>query len=82
MIIGTGVNLPYRLFRMPKFNSERNPNCELVVDGGVRHDNVEELVQEGVDGIVVSSAIFKHPEGITAGVKTFRKVLDSFEYRS
>ena len=62
-----------------KLISERNPECELVVDGGVRHDNVEELVKEGVDGIVVSSAIFKHPEGITEGIKSFRDILDKFE---
>jgi len=59
--------------------AERNPNCELIVDGGVRHDNVEDLVKEGVDGIVVSSAIFQYPKGITAGVKDFREVLDKFE---
>jgi ribulose-phosphate 3-epimerase len=61
--------------------AERNPDCELVVDGGVRHDNVIELVEEGVDGIVVSSAIFKYSDGITEGVKTFRKVLDNLESR-
>lgn len=59
--------------------SERNPNCELVVDGGVRHDNVEKLVAERVDGIVVSSAIFKYPEGIKAGIESFSKILDTYE---
>ena len=62
-----------------KLIAKRNPNCELVVDGGVRHENVEKLVQEGVDGFVVSSAIFIHKDGITAGVKTFRNILEHFE---
>jgi len=55
--------------------AEKNPNCELCVDGGVRADNVELLVKEGVDAIVTSSQIFKHPQGITAGVKEFRAAL-------
>ena len=56
---------------------EKNPDCELAVDGGIRADNVEELVAQGVDVVVASSAIFKHAEGITAGVKVFRQALDN-----
>ncbi|NQT57839.1 MAG: pentose-5-phosphate 3-epimerase [Bacteroidetes bacterium] len=57
--------------------AEKNPSCELCVDGGIRSFNVEELVQEGVDAMVVSSAIFQHADGITAGVKEFRAALDA-----
>ena len=59
-----------------KLINERNPECELCVDGGVRLDNLDELVQEDIDAIVASSAIFKHPDGITAGVKAFRSAID------
>lgn len=59
-----------------KLISERNPNCELVVDGGIRIDNVGELVDEEIDGMVVSSAIFKHPKGIKTAVKELRDILD------
>ena len=56
--------------------AEKNPDCELAVDGGIRSHNVEELVAQNVDVIVASSAIFKHPDGITAGVNDFRKAVD------
>ena len=59
-----------------KLINERNPECELCVDGGVRLDNLDELVREDIDAIVASSAIFKHPDGITAGVKAFRSAID------
>lgn len=54
---------------------ERNPDCELAVDGGIRSDNLEELVAQDIDVIVASSAIFKHPDGITAGVQDFRTAI-------
>ena len=41
-----------------KLINERNPECELCVDGGVRLDNLDELVREDIDAIVASSAIF------------------------
>lgn len=59
-----------------KLINDRNPECELCVDGGVRLDNLDELVREDIDAIVASSAIFKHPDGITAGVKAFRSAID------
>lgn len=59
-----------------KLINERNPECELCVDGGIRLDNLEQLAREDIDAIVFSSAIFKHPDGITAGVKALRKAID------
>jgi len=56
--------------------AEKNPQCELCVDGGIRSHNVEDLVAESVDVMVASSAIFHHPDGITAGVREFRQALD------
>ena len=56
--------------------AEKNPGCELCVDGGIRAHNVKELVAESVDVIVASSAIFGHPDGVTAGVHEFRQALD------
>jgi ribulose-phosphate 3-epimerase len=58
-----------------KMIDEKNPGCELCVDGGIRHDNVAELAREEIDAMVLSSAIFKYPKGITAGVSDFRKAL-------
>ena len=59
-----------------KLIDERNPDCELAVDGGIRADNLEELVEARPDVIVASSAIYKHPDGIKAGYDEFRKAID------
>ncbi len=56
---------------------EKNPRCELAIDGGLRHDNLEPLIECNPDVIVLSSAIFKYPEGITEGVKKCREAIDS-----
>ncbi len=63
--------------RARKLINEKNPKCELCVDGGVRLDNIDKLVREDIDAIVLSSAIFKHPTGITEGVKAIRKAIDN-----
>lgn len=55
---------------------ERNPKCELAIDGGLRHDNMEPLIECNPDVIALSSAIFKDPDGITAGVKKCRRAID------
>jgi pentose-5-phosphate-3-epimerase len=55
---------------------ERNPRCELALDGGIRAHGLEPLLECRPDVVVASSAIFKHPEGIAAGVRSLREALD------
>lgn len=62
--------------RARKMIDEKNPRCELAIDGGLRFDNMEKLVECNPDVVVLSSAIFKDPDGIEAGVKKCRKALD------
>jgi len=59
-----------------KMITKKNPNCELCVDGGIRSNNLEKLVAEGIDVIVASSAIFKNPKGISVGMQELRKAID------
>ncbi|EAQ53726.1 MULTISPECIES: ribulose-phosphate 3-epimerase [Vibrio] len=59
--------------------NERNPNCELCVDGGIRNHNIEELLNEDIDVMVASTNIFGHKDGITAGVRDFRAAIDQLE---
>lgn len=63
--------------RARKMIDEKNPRCELAIDGGLRYDNMDPLIACNPDVIVLSSAIFKDPEGITAGVKKCRKAIDT-----
>ncbi|MDP9018281.1 MAG: ribulose-phosphate 3-epimerase [Candidatus Eremiobacteraeota bacterium] len=52
----------------------RNPQCELQVDGGVGHDNIEEIVAAGARVLVMGSSIFGTPRPEDT-VKEFRKQL-------
>ena len=67
--------------RARKMIGEKNPKCELAVDGGLRHDNMDEVVACNPDVIILSSAIFKDPDGITAGVHRCRQAIDAVAAR-
>lgn len=55
---------------------KKNPRCELAIDGGLRFDNMDPLIACNPDVVVLSSAIFRDPDGIDAGVAKCRKALD------
>jgi len=63
------------LKRARKLVDEKNPKCEIAIDGGIRADNLEPLIAYDPDVVVLSSAIFKDPEGITAGVQRCEKAI-------
>ncbi len=44
----------------------------LQVDGGINEDTIKSVIEAGVDVIVAATAIFKHPQGIKAGVDALR----------
>lgn len=56
---------------------EKNPDCEIAIDGGIRADNLEKLIACDPDVVILSSAIFKDSEGITAGVQKCRAAIDA-----
>ena len=51
---------------------DKNPSCEIAVDGGFRLDNLDEIAREDIDVMVFSSAIFQHPGGASAGIRELR----------
>ncbi len=63
------------LKRARKLVDEKKPKCEIAIDGGIRADNLEPLIACDPDVVVLSSAIFKDPEGITAGVQRCQKAI-------
>ena len=63
------------LKRARKMIDEKNPKCELAIDGGLRANNMEPLIECNPDVIVLSSGVFKDPDGITAGVQKCRKAI-------
>ena len=46
------------------------------MDGGLRWNNMDPVVECNPDVVILSSAIFKEPDGIAAGVQKCRKALD------
>jgi ribulose-phosphate 3-epimerase len=46
----------------------------LEVDGGVADKTVPSLLKAGANAFVAGNAIFKHPNGIEAGIKTLRSL--------
>jgi ribulose-phosphate 3-epimerase len=45
----------------------------LEVDGGISAANIFRVREAGADAFVAASAIFHHPDGITAGIRSLRK---------
>ncbi len=52
-----------------------NPDCELEVDGGIDAETAPRAARAGADVFVAASAIFQHPQGIEAGLRTLRQSL-------
>jgi ribulose-phosphate 3-epimerase len=47
----------------------------LEVDGGISAVNISQIREAGADAFVAASAIFHHPDGITAGIRALRKMV-------
>ena len=52
----------------------RSP-ARLEVDGGISATNISRLRDAGADAFVTASAVFHHPDGITAGIHSLREQL-------
>lgn len=62
--------------RARKMIDEKNPKCELAVDGGLRPENLEQVIECNPDVMIFSSALYLDSDGITAGVKKCREAID------
>jgi ribulose-phosphate 3-epimerase len=49
--------------------SERNPACEIEIDGGVEVETIGAAYQAGARVFVAGTSVFKHPAGPAAGVR-------------
>ena len=74
---GFRKSVPDLIRRARRMIDEKNPRCELALDGGLRADNMEPLIECNPDVIVLSSALFKDPEGITAAYRKCRRNIDA-----
>jgi ribulose-phosphate 3-epimerase len=54
---------------------ERKVSAELEVDGGIKVDNAARVADAGASVLVAGSAVFEDPEGVSAAVAKFDRVL-------
>ena len=68
-----------RLRHARRMINERNPPCNLEVDGGIYADpgnnTALEAVRAGADTLIAGSAIYNHPGGVAAGIAALRQAL-------
>ena len=57
----------------------RGVQCHIEVDGGVSGKTVEKVVAAGANVLVAGTAVFRHPEGMVAGVQALRDAQDKFD---
>jgi ribulose-phosphate 3-epimerase len=54
---------------------ERKVSAELEVDGGIKVDNAARVAEAGASVLVAGSAVFEDPEGVSAALAKFDRVL-------
>ncbi|MGH2582717.1 MAG: ribulose-phosphate 3-epimerase [Anaerolineales bacterium] len=55
-----------------KMLTETKSEAIIEMDGGIDHETLPLGVTAGADAFVAASAVFKHPEGIAAGMQSLR----------
>ena len=58
---------------------KRNLNCHIEVDGGIGEKNVESVVSCGANVLVAGTSVFRHPQGMIAGVKVLHDAQDKLD---
>ncbi len=55
--------------------TETKSEAKIQVDGGIDHLTIQACYEAGATNFIAGSAIFKHPDGIAAGIKALQKAL-------
>ena len=58
-----------KIERMRQLLDQRNPRCDLEVDGGIEAHTIPAVVKAGARVLVAGTAIFRHPGGPQAGFR-------------
>ena len=66
-----------KVVRVRKLLNEVGSRAELEVDGGVVAGNAARLASAGATVLVAGSAVYGHPEGAAAGVRSIREALSA-----
>jgi ribulose-phosphate 3-epimerase len=49
-----------------------NPKAQIAVDGGITVNTLPQTLQAGAQIIIAATSIYKHPQGIAAGIRDLR----------
>ncbi len=69
---GKYIPLLDKIRTVSDWRSEGRTSARIAVDGGITPKTAPEVVQAGADVLIAASAVFKHPEGIRAGMESLR----------
>ena len=64
-----------KIRQLRKMLDERNPGCELEVDGGIDAQTAPRVVQAGANVLVAGTAVFGYPQGAKAGIEAIMRSL-------
>jgi ribulose-phosphate 3-epimerase len=59
--------------------AERNPECEIEVDGGVKLHNAKDVVRCGATVVVAGSFVYEGGAGVEANLADLRREIDSLK---
>ena len=62
---------PERIRRLRALIDQKNPACELEVDGGIDEQTAPQTVNAGANILVIGTAVFAAPQGPRAAVQEF-----------
>ncbi len=63
-----------KIARLAAMLRERGLNTDIEVDGGIDTSTARTVVQAGATVLVAGTAVFRHPDGIAAGIASLRYV--------
>ena len=64
---------PERIRRLRALIDQKNPACELEVDGGIDEQTAPQTVNAGANILVIGTAVFAAPQGPRAAVQEFQR---------
>lgn len=65
-----------KIGQIRKMLDEVNPEIAIEVDGGIKPETIRQTYDQGARIFAAASSIFKHPEGIQAGMNSLTEILN------
>lgn len=73
----TFINAMYdKIRRTKELLIKSGSRAVIQVDGGINEQTIKACHEAGATNFIVGSSIFRHPDGIAAGIKALRKALE------